>query len=413
MFFENSNKYITKDVKDLTNYYDRNYINTNYTKTNNLNDSINNLSNHYDKNYINTNYYDKNYINTNYINSQQLDSKNYITANNLNNRFNNLSDIYQTKGNYLKYFDDNKNIFDLESDYMIIRNKNKSDIMRLNDESIDINNKINLNNELNIGDKNNFFNIKKENDCLITRYYQITGNSISSRLISNNCVNSNNINSGVVTTTTSTANTNFDKSFYNSLKSKFNTLNISIYGKSSNAASYSLDMSKYNNNWNNNDNINQNPTEILNHMISNLSYNTICINFYIKEVINFLKNQSYISAGFVIFLFNVTCPVNSNFKVINSDNINNDSDNTPLLQSTTKIVNNKTKLFDDTIVDDQSNYLSLPSVVTKTIIDGDDMCIVGIKIEKFIQLKDYITFYLNNSDNICTINFYSISISSK
>ena len=47
------------------------------------------------------------------------------------------------------------------------------------------------------------------------------------------------------------------------------------------------------------------------------------------------------------------------------------------------------------------------------IIDGDDMCIVGIKIEKFIQLKDYITFYLNNSDNICTINFYSISISSK
>ena len=124
------------------------------------------------KNYINkdvndlSNYYTKNYINTKYITTDQLTSKNYITkdVNNLTN--------YQTKGNYLRYFNNDKNIFELESDYMSIVDKNKNKIIKFDKNSIDINTKINLNNEINIGDYDNYFNIKKEDECLVTRYYK-------------------------------------------------------------------------------------------------------------------------------------------------------------------------------------------------------------------------------------------------
>ena len=230
----NSKNYINKDVNDLTNYYTKNYINTNYITNDNFNTKFSTL-NTYKKDEIDTtfnkyqlkgdyalntdlsNYQTKgdyslktelsNYQTkgdyalktelpnmTNYqikgdyaLKTELPNMTNYQTKGDyaLKTELPNMTNYqtkgdyalktelpnvtnYQTKGNYMSYSGQNKDIFDLENEYLTIRDKNKKTIMILGD-STNINNNTYFNGEINIGSEGNYMNLKKDtlNDCLI------------------------------------------------------------------------------------------------------------------------------------------------------------------------------------------------------------------------------------------------------
>ena len=386
--------YINKDINDLTNYYTKNYINTNYINNDNLKL----------KNYItNDQLTSKNYITNdqltskNYITNDQLTSKNYITkdVNNLTN--------YQSKGNYLTYSNNDKNTFDLESEYMLFRDNNKKNILNVNKNSIDIYNKINLNNEFNIGDDKNFFNIKKNNNCLVTTYYKNQGTSTASSVVLNNlCDSEYNRNSF-------SPNNENEVIFYNELIQVLKNMDFSVYTKTLNSNSYVNETEKYKfNHWTININSQNLPSEEMK-MVKQVSSERISINFKIKDVKNFLIEYSNknpdIKNGYLIFVFTGYGKENADFKAITSNTIN-DVTKEPFIKSKTTLQNGEFRFFEN----ESENIINNPDIIKRVSSIHSSIAnkiyTIGIKYTKFNELEDYITFTTNSS---CDISFYLVT----
>ena len=387
-----SKNYINKDINDLTNYYTKNYINTNYINNDQLS-----------KNYINNDQLSKNYIN-----NDQLTAKNYITkdVNNLTN--------YQTKGNYLTYSDNGKNTFDLESDYMLFRDKNKNNIMKFDNNSINFyNNKINLNNEINIGDEDNYFNIKKEDECLVTRYYknQKKQDQQSVTILRSLCNgNSNNIGSGNDTNNSIAEQQNKmrieeqqKKLVELELKNIIKNINYSIYTKEDDSKPYTDSTSTYKDpTWISNlDNNEINPSD-LKDMIKNVKSYKISINFNIKNIKQYLNeniiNYPFIKNMALLFLFTGSGSDGSTFKVIDS-NIINDVTKQPFISSIGKIKDSVFSFYEDD--EYHTSYIYKKSLTQ----NNNNFNLIFISYDKLKTLDDYITFAL---EYYSEIKFYAI-----
>jgi hypothetical protein len=377
--------YINKDINDLTNYYTQNYINTNYIKNDQLTAK-------------------------NYINNDQLIAKNYITkdVNNLTN--------YQTKGNYLTYSDNDKNTFDLESDYMLFRDKNKNNIMKFDNNSINFyNNKINLNNDINIGDEDNYFNIKKEDECLVTRYYknQKKQDQQSVTILRSLCNgNSNNIGSGNDT------NYSIDEEQQKKrrieeqqgklveleLKNIIKNINYSIYTQEDDSKPYVDVSSTYKDpTWISNLDITDNNLSDLKDMIKNVKSYKISINFNIKNIKQYL-NENIIKYPFIknsalLFVFSGNGPDGSIFKVIDSNIINDDVNKQPFISSIGKIKDGVFSFY-------KNDEYTEPYIYKYSLTQNNNKfnCIY-IFYDKLKTLDDYITFML---ESYSEIKFYAV-----
>ena len=145
-------------------------------------------------------------------------------------------------------------------------------------------------------------------------------------------------------------------------------------------------------------------------MIYKVSDNIISINFNIGPIKTFLKQQTITNddnttdKGFLLFMFNGNGPDNADFKVISSNQINDDT-KIPIIQSKTKLINGKFEFFQsDFLNNDTMLNLDIFKINEKPFYDQDKdiKSLIGIKYSKLIELDDYITFYLNNS---CEITF--------
>ena len=375
------NKYVTSDQLSSKNY---------------INKDVNDL----------TNYYTKNYINTNYVTNDQLSLKNYI-----NKDVNNLTN-YQTKGNYLTYFNNDKNIFELESEYMSIRDKNKNNIMKFNNNSIDINKKINLNNEINIGDEDNYFNIKKEDDCLVTRYYknqkkqdQRSVTILRSLCNSNTISSGNNTNDSIVEEQQRNMRIEEEqkKIVESELKNIIKNINYSIYTKEDDSKLYVDVTSTYKDpTWISNlDKNNINPSE-LKDMIKNVNSYKISINFNIKNIKQyFVENVTkypFIKNIALTFVFSGKGLDGSPFKVIDS-NIINDVTKQPFISSIGKIKNGVFSFYEN---DEYPESYIYKNSLTQ---NNNKFNFIFIFYDKLKTLDDYITFML---ESYSEIKFYAV-----
>lgn len=365
------------------------------------------------KNYINkdvndlSNYYTKNYINTKYITTDQLTSKNYITkdVNNLTN--------YQTKGNYLRYFNNDKNIFELESDYMSIVDKNKNKIIKFDKNSIDINTKINLNNEINIGDYDNYFNIKKEDECLVTRYYKnqkVQDNNSSVTIVKKICTddkNSNLENNSIIEEQSSTEDKQ-KKLVKSELNNFLKSMNYSIYIKEDDSKQY-VDVSNIykNESWIENLEKKSSDHLQLKEMVKYVKKYKISINFDIKylkkKIIENVIKYPFIKDNLSFaFLFSGKGPDGCSFKVIDSNTIN-DTTKQPFIVSTGK--------SKDGIFSFYESDLNQNSDIFKFNLSNDNnnsLYFIFINYNKFITLDDYITIMLEPN---CEITVYGAGFS--
>lgn len=145
----NSKGYVTSEASNLQNYYTKDISDIKYITNKSFSDKgyvTNDILN--TKGYITDNILKtKDYVNTNYLNSNMyitedmLNTKGYVNTNYLNSN-------YQQKGNYIKYTDSNKNTIDFENDYIVVRNKQTNQILKANQDSLELNTKLILNKPL-------------------------------------------------------------------------------------------------------------------------------------------------------------------------------------------------------------------------------------------------------------------------